>query len=143
MFYIDSPTRQVSCFDYDEETGAITNRHVVVDFKNDITHVHTIPDGMTIDSEGKIWVAEFGGSCVCRWDPETGKLLQRVSIPAIKTTSCCFGGPDYDVLYVTSASIGMSDEELAASPDSGKIFQVTNLGVKGFAPQFFNDSNFD
>ena len=141
MYYIDTPTRQVSCFDYDEVTGEIKNRKVVIDYKKDITHAY--PDGMTIDSEGKLWVAEFYGSQVCHWDPETGNLLQQVKIPALKVTSCCFGGPDYSVLYVTSASVGMSDEELATSPDSGKIFAVTDLGVKGMAPQFFDDSKFD
>ena len=139
MYYIDSPTRKIYRFDYNEETGDLTNRETTIDFKEDKTH--GLPDGMTIDSEGKIWVAEFHGGCVCRWDPATGEMLQRIPIPALKTTSCCFGGPNYDTLFVTSCSMGYTPEELEKkNPEAGFIFAVTGLGVKGMPPQFFDDS---
>ena len=141
MYYIDSPTRQVCCFDYDEDTGDITNRRVVIDFKQDMSH--GFPDGMTIDNEGKLWVAEFNGSSICRWNPENGEMLRRVSIPAPNVTSCCFGGPDYSTLYVTTASFGLTEKDLAKYPMSGKILAVSNLGVRGVAPQFFDDSKYE
>jgi len=54
-----------------------------------------------------------------------------VAIPAPQVTSACFGGPDLDILYVTSAAIGMDDEGLAAYPDAGGLFAVTGLGIRG------------
>ena len=139
MYYIDSVPKLLSCFDYNEVTGEITNRRIAIDF-NKQEEAHGTPDGMTIDSEGKLWVAEFMGSCVCRWDPETGTMLRKVPLPAPLITSCCFGGPDYSTLYVTSASVGMTEEQLATFPQAGNIFAVTNLGVKGMPPHTFDDS---
>ena len=138
MYYIDSIPRQVYSFDYNEVTGEITNQKTIVDLNNDPTH--GLPDGMCIDTQGKIWVAEFTGSCVCRWDPETGELLTRINLPAPKITSCCFGGPSYDILYVTSASVFDSEDDKKKYPFSGAIFAISNLGVSGFPPQFFDDS---
>uniref|UniRef100_A0A7N4P7Y1 Regucalcin n=1 Tax=Sarcophilus harrisii TaxID=9305 RepID=A0A7N4P7Y1_SARHA len=93
-----------------------------------------IPDGMCIDTEGKLWVACYNGGRVIRLDPETGKRLQTVKLPVEKTTSCCFGGKDYSELYVTSARDGLDTDELSRQPDTGKIFKITGLGVKGIAP---------
>ncbi|XP_010578760.1 PREDICTED: regucalcin isoform X2 [Haliaeetus leucocephalus] len=97
----------------------------------------SIPDGMCIDTEGKLWVACYNGGRVIRLDPETGKRLQTVKLPVDKTTSCCFGGKDYSEMYVTSASDGMDKEWLSRQPQAGGIFKITGLGVKGVPPYPF------
>ena len=101
MYYIDSPTRKVSAFDYDLETGAIENRRTVVDFT--VQQQPGSPDGMAVDVEGMIWVAHWGGSRLTRWDPSRGTLLDTVSFPALQVSSCCFGGKNLEDLYITTA----------------------------------------
>ncbi|WP_127578761.1 SMP-30/gluconolactonase/LRE family protein [Paenibacillus koleovorans] len=133
MYYIDSPVRQVYAFDYDAASGVISNRRVAVDF-GDVEP--GVPDGMTIDDEGMLWVAHWGGSQVSRWDPATGRKLGFVAVPALQATSAMFGGPSRDVLYITSARRGMSGQQLAEYPLSGGLFQV-KVGVSGAAVHSF------
>ncbi|KAM9037076.1 regucalcin [Sarcophilus harrisii] len=130
FYYIDSLSYSVDAFDYDLHTGKIANRRSVYKMEKE----EHIPDGMCIDTEGKLWVACYNGGRVIRLDPETGKRLQTVKLPVEKTTSCCFGGKDYSELYVTSARDGLDTDELSRQPDTGKIFKITGLGVKGIAP---------
>lgn len=138
MYYIDTAPRKVYAFDYNEVAGTITNQQVAIDYnKHSLTGS---PDGMCTDCEGKVWIASFNGGCVVRWDPVTGEKLAQVDIPARQTTSCCFGGPDYSTLYVTSAFHNLPDSELEKYPNSGSVFAVTGLGVKGFRAQVYNDA---
>lgn len=125
MYYIDSPTKQVAAFEYDLESGDIANRRTVVT----IPEGEGAPDGMTIDAEGMIWVAQWGGYKVCRWNPETGKKLVEISLPVARVTSCCFGGKELDVLYITTASIGITKEE-PNQPHAGGLYRI-KPGVKG------------
>uniref|UniRef100_A0A7N4PWB6 Regucalcin n=1 Tax=Sarcophilus harrisii TaxID=9305 RepID=A0A7N4PWB6_SARHA len=120
FYYIDSLSYSVDAFDYDLHTGKIANRRSVYKMEKE----EHIPDGMCIDTEGKLWVACYNGGRVIRLDPETGKRLQTVKLPVEKTTSCCFGGKDYSELYVTSARDGLDTDELSRQPDTGKIFKV-------------------
>ncbi|KAL1442982.1 hypothetical protein MTO96_046150, partial [Rhipicephalus appendiculatus] len=106
------------------------NRRVVAEFRvtpgyEQLGH----PDGMTIDVNDKLWIACFAAGAVVQVDPETAKVLTKVNFPAKYTTSCCFGGKNYDTLYVTSASFPPD----ATRPEDGLLFQVTELGVKGKA----------
>lgn len=133
FYYIDSLSFTVDAFDYNLQSGEISNRRVVYRLEQD----ESIPDGQCIDSEGKLWVACYNGGRVLRIDPETGKRLQTVKLPVSKTTSCCFGGKDYSDLYVTSASKRMDQESLQREPLAGGIFKVTGLGVKGLPPHSF------
>ena len=94
------------------------------------------PDGMTIDAEDKLWVAHWGGHIVGRWDPVTGKLMAEVQVPALNVTSCAFGGPNLDILYITCAREGMSEELTRKYPDAGSIFKV-RPGVKGVNADFW------
>ncbi|XP_073808878.1 regucalcin isoform X2 [Danio rerio] len=130
FYYIDSLVFMVEAFDYDIQTGGLSNRRTVYKMEKD----EGIPDGMCIDTEGKLWVACFNGGRVLRIDPQTGKRLQTVKLPAERITSCCFGGKDYSDLYITSAYIGMDAEALAKQPEAGCTFKVTGLGVKGIPP---------
>ncbi|NXG78262.1 RGN protein, partial [Baryphthengus martii] len=133
FFYIDSLSYSVDAFDYDLQTGKIGNRRSVYRLEKE----ESIPDGMCVDTEGKLWVACYDGGRVIRLDPETGKRLQTVKLPVDKTTSCCFGGKDYSEMFVTSASDGMDKEGLSRQPQAGGIFKITGLGVKGVAPYPF------
>uniref|UniRef100_A0AAX7SYM3 Regucalcin n=1 Tax=Astatotilapia calliptera TaxID=8154 RepID=A0AAX7SYM3_ASTCA len=127
FFYIDSLALTVDAFDHDPSTGHIGNRRVVCH----IQEGEGIPDGMTLDAEGRLWVACYDGGRVINIDPATGVRLKTISLPVTKTTSCCFGGPDYSELYVTSASLGLNQSESKQQPLAGSTFRVTGLGVKG------------
>nr|XP_009929456.1 PREDICTED: regucalcin isoform X2 [Opisthocomus hoazin] len=133
FFYIDSLSYSVDAFDYDIQTGKIGNRRSIYKLEKE----ESIPDGMCIDTEGKLWVACYDGGRVIRLDPETGKRLQTVKLPVDKTTSCCFGGKDYSEMYVTSARDGMDEEWLSRQPQAGGLFKITGLGVKGVPPYPF------
>jgi len=128
MYYIDTPTREVAVFDYDDATGAIANRRVAVR----IPKRHGWPDGMTMDAEGTLWIAEWDGGCVSRWDPARGKLLRRIALPVSRVTSCAFGGPGLDELYVTTAWSRLEPARRRAQPLAGGLFRV-DAGVKGVA----------
>ncbi|XP_039072700.1 protein Jade-3 isoform X4 [Hyaena hyaena] len=130
FYYIDSLSYSVDAFDYDLQTGKISNRRSVYKLEKE----EQIPDGMCIDAEGKLWVACYNGGRVIRLDPETGKRLQTVKLPVDKTTSCCFGGKDYSEMYVTCARDGMDPKGLLQQPQAGGIFKITGLGVKGIPP---------
>ncbi|XP_068082338.1 uncharacterized protein [Anabrus simplex] len=133
MYYIDSLTYKVEAFDFDIEKGHISNRRTAFDFK--CNNVEGVPDGMAIDTEGKLWVACFNGSQVIRVDPSNGKLLKSVPMPAQYITSVTFGGPNLDELFVTSASVNMTEEDKKAKPAAGCTFRVTGIGAKGFPGQ--------
>ena len=93
-------------------------------------------DGSTLDSEGYLWNARFGGGCVVRFAPD-GSVDTRVDLPVTNPTSCCFGGEDLRTLYVTSARFGLSEAELAANPAEGALValatDVEGLPVNRFA----------
>jgi len=132
MYFIDSPTRKIVAFDYDVNTGDLTFERTVVTVPDTNGQV---PDGMTIDSEGMLWVAIWGGSKVCRYNPNGGQILRELQVPALNVTSCCFGGENLDVLYVTSASC---DTDLKKWPQAGFTFEYKNLGVKGVPMSSFS-----
>lgn len=131
MYYIDSTPRKVWAYDFDLATGTMSNERIIIDFGGQETIPDLgFPDGMTIDTEGKLWIACFSVGKVIRFDPDTGNQLQTVSIPARRTTSCCWGGINLDELYVTSATYDMSEEE-KGTPLAGSVFRVKGLGFKG------------
>ncbi len=123
MYYIDTPTGRVDVFDYDEATGTASDRRPFVVVEGGF------PDGMSVDDEGCLWVALWGGGAVHRYDP-SGRLLATVGVPVTNVTSCCFGGPDRTTLFVTTSRHGRTPEQLAAEPHSGRVFRV-EAGVSG------------
>ncbi len=133
MYYIDTGLPVVSAFDFDIESGDIANRRTVIDIDPSTGK----PDGMTIDEEGMLWVAHFGGGRVTRWDPKDGRLLQTVEVPAPRVTSCAFGGHHLDELYITTARSGMPEDELKSHPKSGGLFKI-KPGVRGRPEPEFN-----
>jgi len=132
MYYIDTLAAEVSVFDYDLATGEIGNRRTAVSIPQELGY----PDGMAIDCEGKLWVALWGGRCVARFDPDTGDCLEKIPMPVTCPSSCCFGGPDLDELYITSASIELTEAERAAEPIAGGLFRA-KPGVRGCPPAYF------
>jgi xylono-1,5-lactonase len=93
------------------------------------------PDGMTCDAEGGLWVAHWNGWRLTRFTPE-GAVDRVIEMPVSKVTSCTFGGSDFDRLYVTSASIGLSEQQRADQPLAGGLFEI-DVGVKGFPAGLF------
>lgn len=119
MYYIDSLTRQVTAYDYDAATGAISNPRPIVTLPEDTG----VPDGMTVSVDGTLWVAHWGGARVTRWHPDSGALLQTIAVPANLTTSCAFAGPTMDDLYITTARYREPITALAAQPLAGALFR--------------------
>lgn len=136
FYYIDTPTREVKAFDYDLATGQIANPRTVVYVPESLGW----PDGMTSDTDGNLWIAMWGGAQATRWDPKTGKLLEQIAIPALRASSCVFGGKDMNELYVTSARKGMSESDLKKYPLSGGLFKVETK-VTGMPTFEFVDSD--
>ncbi|GGK22312.1 regucalcin-like protein [Caldalkalibacillus thermarum] len=126
FYYVDTPTKEVVAFDFDLDSGELKNKRVVVRIPDGAG----VPDGMTTDTEGMIWVAHWGGYKVTRWNPMTGDLLDTIHLPVAKVTSCVFGGDDLDHLYITTARVGLSDEERLKQPYAGGLFCVKTK-VKG------------
>lgn len=132
MYYNDTPTGTIQAFDYDDTNGNITNRRVAVKIPNGIG----APDGMTIDAEGNLWVALWGGGIVGKFNPLTGELLQKIKVPAPNVSSCAFGGKNLDVLFITTARQWMNEEQLKNFPLSGGLFSV-KPGVRGVRAEFY------
>lgn len=126
MYFIDTPTKQVVRYDFDNTSGTISNPKAVITFSEENGH----PDGMTIDQEGMLWVAQWGGYGVSRWDPTKSKLIDFIKVPAANVTSCVFGGDNLSDLYITTARIGTSEEDLEKYPNAGGLFKL-KTNIKG------------
>ena len=124
LWYVDTGTGRVDALDHDPATGEVSNRRPAVD------GFPGRPDGMAVDADDKLWVAQFGGGCVVRCDPRTGEHLGRVELPVPNVTCCCFGGESMRTLFITTAA---SD----AAPGSGGIWTVEDAGVAGRAADVY------
>jgi sugar lactone lactonase YvrE len=126
MYLNDSGTGRLDAFRFDGLTGSISERRTLVEIEpGDGT-----PDGLTVDEEGGIWVALWGGGAVHRYAPD-GSLLTRVPLAVQRPTSCAFGGPSMSTLFVTTAREGLDDVALAQQPGAGLVFAIDGLGVRG------------
>lgn len=133
FYYVDTPTYQIAAFDFEPETGALSNRRAVAE----LTNAEGAPDGMTIDADGQLWVALFDGGKVLRIDPRTGARTYQVLVPGGgSVTSCAFGGDGLDQLFITTARVAHSPEDLARLPEAGSLFvaRVPFQGVQ--SPRF-------
>ncbi len=129
MYFIDTPTRDVLAFDYDLDTGAISNTRKIIHFEKSFGW----PDGMTTDTDGNLWIANWGGARVSQWKPD-GTLLAQFGVAAKNVTSCIFGGPRMNELFITTALVGMDKAEFKRFPQAGGVFRMeTNVtGVPSY-----------
>jgi sugar lactone lactonase YvrE len=131
VYYVDSGTRAIAQFEFDEESGAWSNRRVFAQLEA----TDGYPDGLTVDREGGIWLAVWDGSQVRRYTPD-GRIDRILKLPAPLVSSCGFGGPDLATLYITTARVGLSANELEERPLSGSLF-ACEPGVTGNARRPF------
>ncbi len=133
FYYIDTPTRRVNRYRYDEASGQISFEETSII----VPEAWGSPDGMTIDSKGLLWIAHWGGYGVYCWDPDSGELLRRIALPSANVTSCAFGGEALDTLYITTAAGASSQSE---TPVAGGLF-VCKPGAQGVKAFFFGKKN--
>lgn len=112
LYFIDTPTKQIAKYNYDIDTGEVDFITNVVEFTGKGS-----PDGMCIDINGMLWVAEWGGSCVSNWNPNTGEKIREIKLPYTNVTSCCFDNDKN--LYVTTAK-----DELSPKPTGSGLFYI-------------------
>mgnify|MGYP001787624961 FL=1 len=124
MYYIDTPTHRIDAFAFDPDSGSLSDRRTVVRMPPG----SGAPDGMTIDAEGGLWVALWGGAAVHRY--VDGNLDRVVDLPVTQPTSATFGGAGLDELFITSASVGLSPEQRRDQPLAGAVLRV-RPGVRG------------
>lgn len=119
LYYADSPTRRIDVFDYDPATGTAASRRVFAD----LSGFDGVPDGLTVDADGCVWVAVWGGGVLRRLTPD-GLQDAVLPLPVSQPTSCAFGGPGLTDLYVTTAKAGLTEEELRAQPLAGRLLRL-------------------
>ncbi|WP_308198902.1 SMP-30/gluconolactonase/LRE family protein [Saccharothrix sp. S26] len=119
MYYVDSAQRRIDVLDYDRESGEATNRRPLAEVPRGL------PDGLTVDSSGAVWVALWGGAALHRYTPD-GRLDREVELPVGQPTACCFGGADFTDLYVTTARVGLG--EGASSELAGSVLVLPGVG---------------
>ncbi len=132
MYFVDSPRRVIYQFDYDQTSGEIGNRTVVFTVPDEMG----FPDGMTIDTNDKLWVAFWDGWCVAQICPTSSAVLAKVSLPVAAPTSCAFGGRDYRQLLITTASLGLSQDERLRQPLAGDLFVAEVHATGSQLPEF-------
>ena len=127
-YYNDTPTQRIDVFDYDSESG-LTGRRPFAEIPTEAGG----PDGLTVDEEGGVWVALYGGGAVRRYNPE-GVLDEEIEVPAKQVTACTFGGSDLDQLFITTSREGLGSGD---DPLAGSVFRsavgVASLPVREFA----------
>jgi sugar lactone lactonase YvrE len=127
MYLTDTLRRLIYAYDFDPASGAIDHRRVFVDSASEVGY----PDGMTVDSEGGVWSARWGGWKITRYDP-AGKVEQEITLPVECPTSCAFGGEGLNELYITSAWTALTDKQRQQQPLAGDVFHL-DTKVKGRA----------
>lgn len=125
MYFADSFLKKIFAYDYDIETGDLLSRRTFASFEA----FQGYPDGMTVDSEGGIWVAEVYAGRLLRYDPR-GALDRVVGLPVFATTSVMFGGPNLDIAYITSMARPLGDR-YHMEKEAGSVFAIHGLGVTG------------
>ena len=131
FYFADTLQRLIFAYDFDIETGTISNRRVFADMAGQPGD----PDGSTIDAEGFLWNAQWDGWRLVRYAPD-GRIDRVVELPVQKPTSCMFGGPDLRMLYVTSAVWDLNDDALDRQPWAGGLLAL-DVGVAGLPePRF-------
>lgn len=124
MYFADSPTRTISVYELNEPEGTLGTSKTFAQ-----TPEGAFPDGAAVDADGCVWSAHWGAGCVVRYTPE-GRMDRILQVPTRQPSWVCFGGPDLDVLCVTSAREGLDGATLHAEPNAGDVF-LYRTGVHG------------
>ena len=126
LYFSDTRARVIWGFDFNLASGELTNRRLFVDLQGQLGR----PDGATVDTEGYLWSAEYGGGRVVRYTPD-GTVDKVVNLPVANVTCPTFGGTDYKTLFITTASQRLTENELAEQPLAGGLFslKVTVAGL--------------
>ena len=127
MYHVDSSSHIIKSYFFNADSSEITFAKIIIQIPENMG----VPDGMAIDVEGMLWIAHWGGSCISRWDPFTGRLINTVPLPAPNVSSCAFVGEQLDQLLVTTARQNLSQEDLMKYPMSGHVFIINDPGVRG------------
>ncbi|MCW5658528.1 MAG: SMP-30/gluconolactonase/LRE family protein [Burkholderiaceae bacterium] len=120
MFINDTVNGSVFAWDFDADRGALSNRRLWLRYSPD----DGLPDGMTLDAQGRLWIAHWGGRCVTAHDVSDATELQRVELPVSQVTNVAFGGPDLRTLFISSARVGLTPAQLEAEPLAGGLFAL-------------------
>ncbi|MDP9225795.1 MAG: SMP-30/gluconolactonase/LRE family protein [Actinomycetota bacterium] len=131
FYFIDSLDSAIYSFALEPASGVIRDRRTLLK----VPASQGMPDGLTVDSDGHIWVAFWGGSAVRRYDP-SGVLEQTITLPVKQVTSCTFGGAKLDQLFVTTAAFQLTAEQKERQPLAGRVFRL-EPGVTGLARRRF------
>lgn len=131
MYYVDTEMASVDIFDYEVDSGEISDRRPLVGFDRSSGR----PDGLTVDRDGCIWIAFYWGGCVRRISP-SGEVLDELQVGVPSPTSCTFGGPDLDTLYISTASHRHSPDALRDHPTAGGLF-AADVDAIGQPPTLF------
>jgi sugar lactone lactonase YvrE len=132
LYVVDSAARTIWEHAFDLEKGLPGTRRIFAKLAEE----DGWPDGLCVDAENHVWGAHWGAGRITRYRPD-GTIERTIAFLAPNVTSCCFGGPDFETLFVTTARIGLSEGQLALNPLSGGLFAVTDLGIRGFAANRF------
>jgi gluconolactonase len=128
FYYVDSYDLNIKQFGYDGKTGNLTGEKIFTDLTTYGTTKTNVPDGLTIDYEGNLYVAMFGGSKILKFNTTTGKFMSEITFPVKQITSMTFGGKGYETMFVTTAGLDVTGPQ---TYPSGYLFQVTGLGTRG------------
>jgi xylono-1,5-lactonase len=126
FYFVDSAARRILAYPFDMAGGRLGAPRLFAA----LSETEGFPDGLTVDADDHVWSAHWNGGRVTRYCPD-GTVDRVIAMPVPLCTSCCFGGPDLDTLFVTSASIGLDADARRLAPLSGGVFAVTGLGVRG------------
>ncbi len=132
FYFADTWSEAISVYDYDQSTGTPTNKRTFASFKE----IGGAPDGATVDAEGYVWSAAVYSGQIVRFAPD-GSIDRVIKMPVLKVTSMNFGGPDLDILYVTSMARPPLPRFPEDGPMAGNLFAIHGLGVRGIPePRF-------
>lgn len=132
LFFNDTVRRRVMAAPFDPTSGRLGT---AVEFLR-LARGDGLPDGMTVDAAGRLWLAHWGGGCITAHDPRDGAELARVTLPVPQITKMAFGGPDLRTLFVTSARDGLDENALLQYPLSGALFALDTSVQGRLAPTF-------
>lgn len=131
FYHNDSACGRVYVYDFDLSSGELANKRLFLEFSDD----DGVPDGMTTDAEGGLWIAHWGAGKLTRHAAD-GVELDTIALPCSQVTSCVFGGPTLRTMFITTAAAGLNATQMAREPLAGAVFAV-EMAIAGQPPNLF------